>query len=148
MTFPCAQVPIQPIITFLEGTALDQGVGEESDQIKDSIQDVCDHVFSAFTYMMAHPETKFEMLKSKWESETLVLSSESEIAMHPAYQQIIGMGDDAIFSILKDLQLGTTHWFWALKSITGEDPVLPSDRGDMEKMRKTWLKWGAENNYL
>lgn len=45
--------------------------------------------------------------------------------MHPAYQQIIGMGEKALPLILRDLRdRPTGHWFWALNAITGEEPTL------------------------
>ena len=57
------------------------------------------------------------------EEATAMFSSITEIAMHPAYQQIIGMGSIAIPFIMRELENRPAHWFWALKSITGEDPV-------------------------
>jgi hypothetical protein len=68
--------------------------------------------------------------------------------MHPAYQQIIGMGEEAIPFILQELQKKTAHWFWALKSITGEDPVPSNQRGRMDQMRDAWLRWGNKQGYL
>src|SRR5947207_10431415 len=61
----------------------------------------------------------------------------TEIALHPAYQQIIGMGKEAIPLILEELQREEDHWFWALKSITGDDPVAPSERGQLPKMTRS-----------
>ncbi|MBI5057248.1 MAG: hypothetical protein HZB61_11610 [Nitrospirae bacterium] len=43
---------------------------------------------------------RFQILKLEWESETAHLSSITEISMHPAYQQIIGMGQVAVPFIL------------------------------------------------
>jgi hypothetical protein len=68
--------------------------------------------------------------------------------MHPAYQQIIGIGPDAIPLILQELERKPGHWFWALKSITGEDPVLPEHRGQIAKMTESWLSWGYEKGHL
>lgn len=71
-----------------------------------------------------------------------------EIAMHPAYQQIIGMGPTAIPFILSEMKEKKGHWFWALKSITGDDPVAPLDRGNVKKMTAAWLSWGREQGYI
>jgi len=87
---------------------------------------------------------KFYRLKSHWEAETAFLSSVSDIAMHPAYQQIIGMGSVAVPLILREMKKEPGHWFWALKSITGEDPVPPEHRGKITAMTEDWLLWGAE----
>ena len=61
--------------------------------------------------------------------------------MHPAYQHVIGMGSLALPFILAELEREPDHWFWALKAITGEDPVAEEQRGDVLGMTKTWLEW-------
>ena len=68
--------------------------------------------------------------------------------MHPAYQQIIGMGPKALPFILRALEKDIDHWFWALQAITGEDTVPQEDMGDMAKMREIWLAWGRERGLL
>lgn len=80
-----------------------------------------------------------------WKKETRSLSSIIDICMHPAYQRIIGMGHSAVPLILKELQREEDHWFWALKAITGENPIQPQNRGDIERMTEDWLRWGREN---
>ena len=67
--------------------------------------------------------------------------------MHPAYQQIIGMGPAAIPWLLAELEREPDHWFWALKSITMVDPVSADERGDIHKMAQAWLKWGKDRGY-
>ncbi|MFH1231987.1 MAG: hypothetical protein V1709_10880 [Planctomycetota bacterium] len=89
---------------------------------------------------------EFYTLTSKWQSEAQHLSLVTEIAMHPAYQQIIGMGESALPLILRELETKPNHWFWALKAITGEDPVPPSQRGNIHQMIQSWLNWARENN--
>lgn len=74
-------------------------------------------------------------------SECAHLSSIREIALHPAYQQIIGMGPRALPLILRELEHNPGHWFWALRSITQEDPVFPNHQGVASKMTQDWLKW-------
>lgn len=70
------------------------------------------------------------------------------MAMHPAYQQIIGMGPVAIPLLLRELQKSPDHWFWALKAITDVDPVPASERGRQKQMAAAWLRWGKEHGYL
>ncbi len=94
------------------------------------------------------PIQEFNVLKEKWESETAHLSSIRESAMHPAYQQIIGMGQVAVPLILSEMRKKPDHWFWALRSITGEDPVLPEHRGRLKQMTDDWLKWGKAQGYV
>jgi len=94
------------------------------------------------------PVTNFFHLKEQWQQETAFLSSVTEIVMHPAYQQIIGMGALVIPYILQEMTKQPDHWFWALKILTGEDPVPPEQRGNVVEMTKTWLNWGKERGYI
>jgi hypothetical protein len=87
---------------------------------------------------------RFNMLKRQWQKETLLFSSLTKIVMHPAYQRIIGIGPPAVPLILRELEQKPNHWFWALKVITGADPVEPSQRGRMKEMTRAWLRWGKE----
>jgi HAMP domain-containing protein len=93
-------------------------------------------------------EVRFRELTNQWKSETKVLSSTTDKAMHPAYQTIIGMGRPALPLILNDLQNNSGHWYWALHAISGEDPVPPTDRGSIAKMKSSWLNWGRIKGYL
>jgi hypothetical protein len=123
-------------------------VGEEADALKSRLDRYIEHYFIPFSREFADPNRKFQILRQEWGAQTAHLSSITEIAMHPAYQQIIGMGEEAIPFILKELRKKTAHWFWALKSITGEDPVPSNQRGRMDQMRDAWLRWGNEQGYL
>ncbi len=57
------------------------------------------------------------------------------------------MGVVAIPLILRDLRQQPDHWFWALRSITGENPIQPKDRGRVVKMAEAWLEWGRQRGY-
>ena len=94
------------------------------------------------------PLTRFNRLKTEWEAETAHFSSITKIAMHSAYQQIIEMGQIAIPLIFSAMVKNSDHWFWALRSITGKDPVLPEHRGRLTQMTDDWLKWGREQGYF
>ena len=92
--------------------------------------------------------TKFMNLKTEWEEETEMLSSITKITLHPSYQKIIGMGEIAIPLILNEMKKKRGHWFLALKSISGEDPVPLEIRGNIEKMTEVWIDWGRKNGYI
>lgn len=117
---------------------------EESETIDKEYTRSIEHSLEPISRQWAYPKIKFLRLKAKWEAETAMLSSVTEKAMHPAYQQIIGMGPIAIPLILSEMKKKPGHWFWALKSITGEDPVLPEQRGRIKEMTEAWLRWGKE----
>jgi hypothetical protein len=93
----------------------------------------------------------FQDLRAKWYQERGLASSITKIALCPSYQQIIGMGQDrAVPMILRQLQEEggePDHWFWALRYLTGVDPIPPEARGNMVAMAQTWLAWGATQGY-
>ena len=90
---------------------------------------------------------QFEQLATQWRRETGHLSMMNDIVLNRSYQQIIGMGKPAIALILQDLKKEPDHWFWALRSITGENPIQPDDRGRLQKMAEAWLEWGRQHGY-
>ena len=92
--------------------------------------------------------TRFDELADEWAQETRFQSSSTEVAIHPAYQQIIGMGPAALPFILERLSQRTEHWFWALAAISGEDPVDPMDAGKVEAMAESWLRWGRAKGLI
>lgn len=124
------------------------GVSPESNYVEKSFRESVSQTFIPLSMETEFPEIKFNNLKSEWLEDTAFLSSILEISMHPAYQQIIGMGETALTLILNELINKTGHWFWALKSITGADPVTPEQRGNVNKMTNAWIQWGKENNYI
>ncbi len=77
-----------------------------------------------------------------------MLSSLEEKFAHPAYQRIVEMGVDAIPLLLHEMEHRPGHWFWALKHITGENPMRPEHAGNLKCMTEDWLAWGKERGYV
>lgn len=105
---------------------------------------LCGHNWHRWQTFEEAPEDityEFIRLARKWKSETGPTSSITEMAMHPAYQQIIGLGRPAIPCIVRELEQSPDHWFWALRSITRADPVPESDAGNLKKMADAWIHW-------
>ncbi|WP_369723073.1 hypothetical protein AB8Z38_03030 [Bradyrhizobium sp. LLZ17] len=98
--------------------------------------------------LVDHDWALFQELVRQWHSQRGTTSSPLDMAMCPAYQQMLAMGERAVPLILKQLELESDdpdHWFWALNFLTGEDPVQDEDRGNMRKMSAAWLRWGRNN---
>jgi len=93
----------------------------------------------------AEARALFNELAQEWQNATRFLSSLTDITSHPAYQRIIGMGKAAVPLVLERLRRNPDHWFWALKSITGVDPVNDEARGDLNAMSRAWLDWGRQH---
>lgn len=92
-------------------------------------------------------EKYFSFLISKWKTDMAFQSSITRIVEHPAYKEIIDLGSDIVPLILKELKERPDHWFVALKTIAGEDPVQPDQRGHFEFMVQAWLKWGEKYGF-
>ena len=93
---------------------------------------------------------RFQRFAREWQSQRGAMSWVTEMAMCPAYQGIIGMGPIAIPLILARLESEgdePDYWFWALRSLTGENPVTAEHRGNIVKMAQAWLEWGRNSGY-
>lgn len=123
------------------------GVSDESTTIKKTFYAGLAHCLTSIARRRSDPAAKFTDLKREWEFDTALLSSITDMATHPSYQQIIGMGPSAVPLILSELKEKPGHWFWALQSLTGENPVLPSQRGRIKEMTEAWLCWGRNQGY-
>lgn len=93
-------------------------------------------------------ESVFRELIKEWHVERGASSSITEIAMCPAYQRIIAMGEPAVLLILRQMESEGDEpdmWFWALRAITNVDPITDDIRGDVIAMSDAWLDWGRRH---
>ena len=88
---------------------------------------------------------RFDYLKNAWIQDTIFSSSVSEITSHPAYQEIIALGNEVLPLILNDLYETELHWFYALEKITGHSPIKPEHKGSIPEMKNDWINWGKLN---
>jgi hypothetical protein len=91
---------------------------------------------------------RFEALARRWKTETRRMATVREMIKHPAYEEIIGMGDAAVPLLLRELERDPDHWFAALRAITAANPVSDEDRGDVGRMAECWIRWGREHGYI
>jgi len=89
----------------------------------------------------------FEKLATQWKEGRAPSATVMRMAMHPAYQQIIGMGKKATPLILAELTRDVDHWFWALNAIEGVDPVPAASKGRLKQMVQAWFQWARERGY-
>jgi len=90
---------------------------------------------------------RFARLASEWKEQSLYLSNAAQMAMLKPYQRIIGMGAPAVSLILRELEREPDQWFWALESITEENPVPPEAAGRVRSMAQAWIDWGKQHGY-
>lgn len=91
---------------------------------------------------------RFTELATKWHCEAGIHSSMTMRKRHPAYAEIISVGWSAVPLLLDALVTIPDFWFPLLRDITGENPVLPEERGFYDKMSEKWLAWGRNKGFL
>lgn len=138
--------PVQQLATV--PFEADTGIGQDSQIIRRYLEDLLADYYKPLSRQWANPSIRFSNLEKEWKESTPMLSSITEIVMHPSYQQIIGMGTTAIPLIFLSMRRELGHWFWALSAITGENPVSIEYRGKIKEMTAAWLDWGHKHLYL
>ena len=94
-------------------------------------------------------EATFNELAEQWLKATAHHSNPAIIARHPAYREIIAMGQQAVPFILEEMtqKRFRPHWFHALHDITGITPAPKEIWGKVDEVAAAWLKWGQEQGY-
>ena len=133
---------LAPIRELGLAVLISNGVSDESQALAKQVQNLGNRRTLAESARPRTVEEKFQELAQRWKRERGPYSFTRQLAAHPAYQQIIGLGQAAVPYILRDLELQPDHWFWALSAITGADPVRPENRGKLRLMASDWLNWG------
>jgi len=134
-----------PQFNYVHPTSIfSMGVGTEASALNKSLSALYSNGLSSF---LATDSQKFDMLASTWKKDTMVMSSSTDMFSNESYLQIIGMGKKALPFIFSELRKEPNHWFVALKSITGIDPVPKEYRGNILKMSELWLAWAKDNHY-
>ena len=90
---------------------------------------------------------RFRRLATAWEEAVAYQSSTTVRNNHPAYREIISLGVDVVPLLLRDLEDNHTHWFCALREITGANPIPELAAGNIPQMAEAWLRWAKDNGY-
>jgi hypothetical protein len=100
---------------------------------------------------LARPEAslqeRFRRLADEWKEQSRFLSNTAQTAMLKPYQRIIGLGLPAVPLILQELEREPDQWFWALESITEQNPVPPEANGKVRLMAQAWIDWGKQQGW-
>lgn len=91
---------------------------------------------------------RFQELADQWREQTGHMSSAISFTQHPAYLRVIAMGPAVVPFILEDLERTRSHWFVALRLITGENPIKSEDKGNVRRMAEAWIAWGRERGLV
>lgn len=93
-------------------------------------------------------EATFNKLAEQIKKDTGFSSRISDRVEHPAYQQVIKMGEPVLPLIFRYMDEGKGgFWFHALHAITGADPIPRELWGKIREMENVWLTWAREQGY-
>jgi hypothetical protein len=92
--------------------------------------------------------TEFKKHEKRWLSQTRHISSPIDKYLHPSYARIIGLGWAVVPHILRSLKRQPNDWFYALRAVTGENPVPASAAGDVRRMANIWIAWGEAEGLI
>lgn len=104
--------------------------------------------FSALSPATTGLAERFGAMVKAWKAGRGPTSSAAKMAEHPAYAQIIGLGQTAVPLLLKELHREPDHWFVALHKITGENPIPKKDAGNVRAMARAWVEWGKSKGMI
>ena len=91
---------------------------------------------------------RFHQLAAEWKKQAGYLSDTRRMAMLRPYQAIIGMGLPVVPLILEELRKEPDFWYYALETITDENPVPEDVKGDTARIREAWLDWGRRQGLI
>lgn len=91
---------------------------------------------------------RFHQLAAEWKKQAGYLSNTRQMAMLRPYQAIIGMGLPVVPLILEELRKEPNFWYYALETITDENPVPEDVKGDTARIREAWLDWGRRQGLI
>jgi hypothetical protein len=116
---------------------------------RQGVQTQCMHSPNEFVRRLdAGLVATFAQLRHQWLNDSAHISSMTARVLHASYQRIIGMGRRVVPLLLLELKNRPAQWTWALRSITGEDPVARAERGNLRKEATAWLAWGQRNGLI
>jgi hypothetical protein len=90
---------------------------------------------------------RFKLLVKTWKAATLFSSRAGKMAEHPAYREIVAMGDKAVPLILAEMEKNGGHWFIALSEITGANPIPEESCGKIREMEAAWFAWARAKGH-
>lgn len=90
-------------------------------------------------------EERFRALRDAWKQSIAPMCDECAAVQHPAYREIISLGEDAVPLIIAELRNAPDPWFEALAEITDVDPAQCADT--VEDAAAYWISWFDGKTY-
>lgn len=92
--------------------------------------------------------SEFRKHSFKWRDDTKHISSPTQKYLHPSYARIIGLGPSVIKLLLESLRREPDDWFYALRAVSGANPVTTEMAGFYDEMTEAWLQWGRSHDIV
>ena len=89
---------------------------------------------------------RFRRLVKQWRAETYYLSSVTAKSKHPAFREIVEMGEAAVPWIIEELRNHRDFLFLALHLIVKDEPMPAALTGKPHKLIDEWLQWAERVN--
>lgn len=90
----------------------------------------------------------FIKYSKQWKQETAGLSSPSSIRMNRNYQKIIGIGEQVIPLILRELEREADDWFYALEMLVDDNENPITEEMGFNESVQAWIKWGKDRKVI
>ena len=115
---------------------------EECDLPNDDSVQLLDRVSGAVDRARSDEHVAFDLLADDLESAMLVSGSTRRLMCHPAYTEILAMGQDAIPLLLERLGRGGARplWLRLLGSLTAFQPG--AGQTTVQEAAAAWITWG------
>ena len=139
-----AVLPLPDALEYLSPV----GFGNDCKEIEQQLYKATAHFHFPLTAHRRDIFQQFQKFAFAWKEERGPTSSVTEMVLLASYQRIIGLGPSVVPFILGELEKEPDHWFWALRAITGENPVNPEDKGRVKKMAEAWIAWGKMHRII
>jgi hypothetical protein len=90
---------------------------------------------------------RFAELVATWKEGTRHRSRIKDFIEHPAFLEIVAIGEKAVPLILARLEKDPSFLYLAMTEITGATVVPEKGKNWIEQEAIAWLAWGRENGY-
>src|ERR1019366_3554460 len=90
---------------------------------------------------------RYAKLTAECDHDTRYSSKLKTKVEHPAFREIVAMGEKAVPLILAGLEKKPSHWTLALDEITVANPLPEGSAGDLEKLVAAWIAWCRQQGY-
>lgn len=90
---------------------------------------------------------RFAELNAAWKEGTRFTSKIKTMKEHPAFREMVAIGEKAVALILNDLEKKGGFGFLALEEITGVDPLPHESQFNHDQLADAWLAWGRAKGY-